>query len=443
MERTKTFKKPLYVLTLLFFILLTLASAALYIMVFVKKVAEWDKISGFVTKNKDYLINIATCLGVAALTMFVFNIFDLLRLLAHNKSSDVIRRKRNGIIAIGIIFIIIFGLMTAYLFVIIYLNQNSTVSKIINKLKIPYKEAQKNYWLFAASAFAIGTGLILFRTIMCPILLSKKKLNSKGKESSESNNDSKQKELKDTSTVEIVKTLNPNIETSTSSEIDFGKFNLTIIQDNDTKISNSNTPVTSEKLQELQNLFNEVTTFAEKIDSRKYSPLIKYVNDALENFTVKVNENLTHESVLSKINNLTINFKRARLLLLLLDCKEYALEISSKTQLKLIGNALLNYVNKKINDFNNLNSLRQTKSLINEVLEQYLITKLNQDILEVNIEIRKYPNEETLNKKALDIIATAKSAISSKNVDAIKKTIVNLEKLKNDFNKLPMNNLSM
>ena len=446
MKTKSTYKKPVYIVSLVLWILLALSSVALYLMVFVKQIANLKQIENFVNTKKVYLINSATCLGIAAIVMLVFNIFDKLRLDAHDQIYDVIKRKKMGIIITGVIFTIIFSIYTVILFLIIFQDKNAQIQKLLTKAKITVKPEEKIYWVYAAYGSAIALGLILLRTIICSIIILPSKKLSLGTSSNtiaqESTKDEKEtKEEDKSSTVEIVKSTNPNMNQNEILEIDFSKFNLKVIEDTDNKLATSNTPITNEKIQELQNLFNEVTAFEEKIDHKKYSSIVKYVQDSLETFTVKVNENLTQESVITKINNLTINFKRARLLLLLLDCREYAIEISSAPQLKLIGNNLLNFVTKKINEFNDLNSLRKTKTLINEILTEYLIAKLSQYISEVEIEIRRNPNQEALIKEALDIIKASKAAMNKKNINAIKQAITHLEKIKEAFSKIGYGNL--
>ena len=101
----------------------------------------------------------------------------------------------------------------------------------------------------------------------------------------------------------------------------------------------------------------------------------------------------------------------------------------------------MNFVTKKISEFNDLNSLRKTKTLINEILIEYLIAKLSQYISEVEIEIRRNPNQEALIKEALDIIKASKAAMNKKNINAIKQAITHLEKIKEAFSKIGYGNL--
>ena len=443
MKIKSTYKKPVYIISLVLWILLALSSMALYLMVFVKQTANLKQIENFVNTKKVYLINSATCLGIAAILMLVFNIFDKLRLDAHNKSLNVVKRKKIGIIIVGIIFSVIFLIATVALFLIIYLSKNKLIEKLLKILKITVNDKDKIYLLYAAYGSAVALALILLRTTICSIMiLPLKKFSSLGLSSNKSTKElpydlkNELNEESKSSTIRAIKSSNSNANKSTTSEINFSKFNLKVVEDIDNKLTTSNTQVTNEKIQELQNLFNEVSVFAKKINPNKYGPIVKYINDSLEAFSIRTNENLTQESVITKINNLTINFKRVKLLLLLLDSHQYAVKISNKNELKLLGNTLANFVNKKIEEFNNLNSLRRIKILINEILEEYLTTRLNKDILEVDNEIKKYPNQTNLNNQTIDIINASKVAIENKNINAIKQAIIHLEKIKEAFSKL-------
>ena len=64
MKTKSTYKKPVYIVSLVLWILLALSSIALYLMVFVKQIANLKQIANFVSTKKDYLINSATCLVI-------------------------------------------------------------------------------------------------------------------------------------------------------------------------------------------------------------------------------------------------------------------------------------------------------------------------------------------------------------------------------------------
>jgi hypothetical protein len=114
-------------------------------MVFVKQIANLKQIENFVNTKKVYLINSATCLGIAAIVMLVFNIFDKLRLDAHDQIYDVIKRKKMGIIITGVIFTIIFSIYTVILFLIIFQSKNPQIQKLLTKAKITFKPEEKIY----------------------------------------------------------------------------------------------------------------------------------------------------------------------------------------------------------------------------------------------------------------------------------------------------------
>jgi hypothetical protein len=114
-------------------------------MVFVKQIANLKQIENFVNTKKVYLINSATSLGIAAIVMLVFNIFDKLRLDAHDQIYDVIKRKKIGIIITGVIFTIIFSIYTVILFLIIFQDKNAQIQKLLTKAKITFKPEEKIY----------------------------------------------------------------------------------------------------------------------------------------------------------------------------------------------------------------------------------------------------------------------------------------------------------
>ena len=60
---------------------------------------------------------------------------------------------------------------------------------------------------------------------------------------------------------------------------------------------------------------------------------------------------------------------------------------------------------------------------------------------QVEIEIRRNPNQEALIKEALDIIKASKAAMNKKNINAIKQAITHLEKIKEAFSKIGYGNL--
>ena len=210
---------------------------------------------------------------------------------------------------------------------------------------------------------------------------------------------------------------------------DLKAINLKLVEDSDNYTSGKSTPPSNTTFQNMQILVNDINTFISKMPLPKYSLLVEYIKKALEEYTIKPNENLTDEILIRKENNLELNYKRARFVKLLLETKDYGLQLASTTNMQIMGSQLLNYVNSKYEIVNNVTSLTEIKKMINEVLEKHLFVKLNELRFEAIDIMQKNPNNANVVNAIKQVLEPTDAALENKDIALMKANLVRLAKL--------------
>ena len=210
---------------------------------------------------------------------------------------------------------------------------------------------------------------------------------------------------------------------------DLKAINLKLVEDSDNYTSGKSTPPSNTTFQNMQILVNDINTFISKMPLPKYSLLVEYIKKALEEYTIKPNENLTDEILIRKENNLELNYKRARFVKLLLETKDYGLQLASTTNMQIMGSQLLNYVNSKYEIVNNVTSITEIKKMINEVLEKHLFVKLNELRFEAIDIMQKNPNNANVVNAIKQVLEPADAALENKDIALMKANLVRLAKL--------------
>ena len=338
------------------------------------------------------------------------------KLIENNNKN--LKRQKASLIAFVIIFSIIFLVVGLFLVLTKVLKNNAGMTKLLTNMKLTGFEQ----WLWMSGIVTLALVGLLIITLIIAVPTLKYRNNSTV--NIKINNDGTYA----TATLDFVA---PKSESENGNfyAADLKAINLKLVEDSDNYTSGKSTPPSNTTFQNMQILVNDINTFISKMPLPKYSLLVEYIKKALEEYTIKPNENLTDEILIRKENNLELNYKRARFVKLLLETKDYGLQLASTTNMQIMGSQLLNYVNSKYEIVNNVTSLTEIKKMINEVLEKHLFVKLNELRFEAIDIMQKNPNNANVANAIKQVLEPTDAALENKDIALMKANLVRLAKL--------------
>lgn len=194
---------------------------------------------------------------------------------------------------------------------------------------------------------------------------------------------------------------------------------INIVEDANSKRFGNPQIASQDTLNKFNALCRDVIEYKSKLSDEKFRNVVEYLNQSINYFYPKLNENLTEELLVFKINSLTLNLKRARLLAILFDMKFYGLSIVNNLSYKQYGENLINYVANKFSQFIYLVNYQNVLCEINDALATYLINKINKNIIEINSYLPLY-QESKITYGVRNLINQANNAINQNKREEMK-----------------------
>ncbi|GAA8714840.1 hypothetical protein oki361_17290 [Helicobacter pylori] len=194
---------------------------------------------------------------------------------------------------------------------------------------------------------------------------------------------------------------------------------INIVEDVNSKRFGNPQIASQDTLNRFNALYRDIIEYKSKLSDEKFRNVVEYLNQSINYFYPKQNENLTEELLVFKINSLTLNLKRARLLAILFDMKFYGLSIVNNLSYKQYGENLINYVSNKFSQFIYLVNYQNVLYEINDALATYLINKISKNIIEINSYLPLY-QESQFTYDVRNLINQAKNAISQNKKEEMK-----------------------
>jgi len=194
---------------------------------------------------------------------------------------------------------------------------------------------------------------------------------------------------------------------------------INIVEDANSKRFGNPQIASQDTLNKFNVLYRDIIEYKSKLSDEKFRNVVEYLNQSINYFYPKPNENLTEELLVFKINSLTLNLKRARLLAILFDMKFYGLSIVNNLSYKQYGENLINYVSNKFSQFIYLVNYQNVLYEINDALATYLINKISKNIIEINSYLPLY-QESQFTYDVRNLINQAKNAISQNKKEEMK-----------------------
>ena len=194
---------------------------------------------------------------------------------------------------------------------------------------------------------------------------------------------------------------------------------INIVEDANSKRFGNPQIASQDTLNKFNVLYRDIIEYKSKLSDEKFRNVVEYLNQSINYFYPKPNENLTEELLVFKINSLTLNLKRARLLAILFDMKFYGLSIVNNLSYKQYGENLINYVSNKFSQFIYLVNYQNVLYEINDALATYLINKISKNIIEINSYLPLY-QESQFTYDVRNLINQARNAISQNKKEEMK-----------------------
>ena len=194
---------------------------------------------------------------------------------------------------------------------------------------------------------------------------------------------------------------------------------INIVEDTNSKRFGNPQIASQDTLNKFNALYRDIIEYKSKLSDEKFRNVVEYLNQSINYFYPKPNENLTEELLVFKINSLTLNLKRARLLAILFDMKFYGLSIVNNLSYKQYGENLINYVSNKFSQFIYLVNYQNVLYEINDALATYLINKISKNIIEINSYLPLY-QESQFTYDVRNLINQARNAISQNKKEEMK-----------------------